>query len=245
MPKAIFRFYEELNDFLPWENRKTDFEAEFSGKRSIKDMIEALGVPHTEVDLILVNGRSVDFKYILRDGDRISVYPVFESINIGHVTRLRKIPLRKSRFIGDTNIRDVVKYMRALGLDMHFDASLARRDIIEISKKEERTIVTRSKRLLKFSDVTHGIFLRPGSVVEQIRRIVDYLDIKDSVRPFSRCLCCNHLLEVVSKEDIGYRVPPKARALFNEYTHCSSCDKVYWKGTHFRNIKKVIDQILE
>ena len=66
MPKATFRFYEELNDFLPKHRRKTDFEAKFKGKRSIKDMIEALGVPHTEIDLILVNGKSVDFNYIPR-----------------------------------------------------------------------------------------------------------------------------------------------------------------------------------
>jgi hypothetical protein len=114
MPKVTFRFYEELNDFLPRHRRKTDFDVKFTGKRSIRDMVAELGVPHTEIDLILVNGNSVDFKYTLQDEDRISVYPVFESFNITEVTRLRKTPLRRNKFIADINLGNIVRYMRAL-----------------------------------------------------------------------------------------------------------------------------------
>ena len=180
MAKATFHFYEELNDFLPRHRRKTDFEAAFKGKRSIKDMIEDLGVPHTEIDLILVNGNSVDFNYILQDEDRVSVYPVFESFDIANVTRLRKIPLRRPRFIGDINLGDVVKYMRGLGLDVYFDPLLSSQEIIEISKKENRIILTKSRKFLKFKDVSHGIFIRPGTTAEQVRRIIDRLDIKNN-----------------------------------------------------------------
>ena len=123
--------------------------------------------------------------------------------------------------------------------------TLSVREIIEISREEKRIILTRSKNLLKFSGVTHGIFLRPGTTVEQIKGILDCLDIKDSVRPFSRCLCCNSLLEAVPKEEIEDRVPPKARGIYNAYTHCKSCDKIYWRGTHYMNMKEVICQILE
>ena len=104
MPEVTFRFYEELNDFIPSERRKRDFQSPFKGRESIKDKIEALGVPHTEVDLILANGNSVDFGYILHDGDRISVYPVFETFDIHGATRLRKVPLRQTRFVADGNL---------------------------------------------------------------------------------------------------------------------------------------------
>jgi len=244
MPKGIFRFYEELNDFLPNRRRKATFEAEFKGKRSIKDMVEALGVPHTEIDLILVNGKSVDFNYILQNKDRVSVYPVFESLNITDVTLLRKIPLRRNKFIADINLGDIAKYMRVLGFDIYYDPLLSTREIIEISKRENRIILTKSRKLLKFKDVTHGIFIRPGTTTEQIRQIIDYLDIKDNIKPFSRCLRCNTLLKNVLKENILDRIPPKTKEFYDEYVQCQSCDKIYWKGTHFINMKKIVKQIL-
>ena len=245
MAKGTFRFYEELNDFLPKHKRKTDFEAPFNGKRSIKDMIESFGVPHTEIDLILVNGKSVDFNYILRNGDRISVYPVFESLNITQVTRLRKIPLRRTTFIADIDLGHIVKYMRVLGFDVYYDPLLTPREIIEISNSENRIILTRSRKLLKFKKVSHGIFLHPGTTPEQIRRIIDYLDIKDNIKAFSRCLVCNTPLISVPKEKILNRIPPKTKEFCDEYVHCTSCDKIYWKGTHFMNMNKFVRQILD
>jgi uncharacterized protein len=244
MPKGIFRFYEELNDFLPKHRRKTDFEAAFKGKRSIKDMIESLGVPHTEIDLILVNGKSADFNYILQGQDRVSAYPVFESFNITDVTRLRKIPLRRHKYIADINLGDIVKYMRVLGLDLYYDPLLSTHEIIEISKREKRVILTKSRKLLKFKDVTHGIFIRPGTTTEQIRQIIDYLDIKDNIKPFSRCLRCNTLLKKVPKEKILDKIPPKTKEICDEYVQCPSCNKIYWKGTHFINMKRMVRQIL-
>lgn len=245
MLKGTFRFYEELNDFLPEHRRKTDFEVSFKGKRSIKDTIEALGVPHTEVDLILVDGNSVDFHYILQDNDRVSVYPVFETLNITSITRLRKIPLRRNKFIADINIGDIVKYMRVLGLDVYYETTLSNREIIEISNKKNRVILTKNKKLLKFKDVRHGIFIRPGTIAEQIRRIIDYLDIKNNIKPFSRCLRCNTLLQSVLKEKILDRIPPKTKAYCDEYVQCQSCNKIYWKGTHFIHMEKFVRQILD
>lgn len=207
-------------------------------------MIESLGVPHTEIDLILANGKSVDFNYILQDGDRVSVYPVFESLNITDVTLLREVPLRRNKFIADINLGDIVKYMRILGFDLYYDPLLSTREIIEISKKESRIILSKSKKLLKFKDVSHGIFIRPGTSTEQIRRLIDYLDIKDTIKPFSRCLRCNALLKSVAKEKILDRIPPKTKEFCDEYVQCQSCDKIYWKGTHFINMKKIVRQIL-
>ncbi|MBW1733965.1 MAG: Mut7-C ubiquitin/RNAse domain-containing protein [Deltaproteobacteria bacterium] len=241
---AVFRFYEELNDLLPPEHRKRDFQVSFKGRESVKDMIEALRVPHTEVDLILVNGESVDFGYIVEDRDRISVYPAFEFLNIKGLTRLRQVPLRQTRFIADVNIGDVVRYMRALGLDVYFDRSLSPRDIIRISRLENRTILSRSRKLLMFRDVTHGILIRPGTTIQQVKSVVDYLSLRDVIKPFSRCFLCNNLLARVAKEKILDRIPPKTREFCDEYSHCGICDRIYWKGTHHAAISRVLDQIL-
>ncbi|HBF42125.1 MAG TPA: twitching motility protein PilT [Desulfobacteraceae bacterium] len=244
MGKGIFRFYEELNDLLTRSRRKRDFEVELKGKRSIKDIIEALGVPHTEVDLILVNRKSVGFNYIPLDGDRVSIYPAFESLNIENVTHLRKTPLRITKFIADINLKDIVRYMRAMGLDVYFDPTLSTRQIIEISNQGNRIILTKGRKLLKFKEVTHGILIRPGSVEQQIRRVIGLLDIRDKIRPFSRCLRCNSLLESVPMEQILDRIPQKTKAFCHEYMHCKTCDKIYWKGTHFARINNVICRIL-
>jgi len=244
MQAATFRFYEELNDFLPLERRKAEFRCGFKGRESVKDRIEALGVPHTEVDLILVNGVSVDFGYILQDRDRVSVYPVFESLDIHDVTHLRDLPLRETRFIADVNIGDIVKYMRALGLDVYCNPTLSPREIIRISREEKRTILTKSRKLLKHRDVIRGIFIRPGTTVEQIRGIIDFLSLRGGMALFSRCLACNSSLVRVTKESVFDRVPPKARAFHEDYSYCSGCDRIYWQGSHFARIQKVVDEIL-
>ena len=87
--RARFRFYEELNDFLAPPRRRVEFEAACADKATVKHAIEALGVPHTEVELVLVNGESVGFDHVVRDGDRVSVYPRFETFDIAPLLRVR------------------------------------------------------------------------------------------------------------------------------------------------------------
>jgi len=245
MISVHFRFYAELNDLLPRSKRKLDFRVLFKDKRSVKDMIESLGVPHTEVDLILANGKSVDFSYLLEDGDRISVYPVFESLNIRNATRLRRLPLRKTRFIADGNLGDIVRLMRTLGFDVYFDPGISPREIIDISNSERRIILTRSRNLLKFKNVTHGIWVRPSPRLQEVRRIVELLDIRDQAKPFSRCLRCNGLLRPARKEKLLALIPSKTGNFCDNYSRCASCGKVYWNGTHTVRMKDSVDKVLK
>jgi len=180
MAKASFRFYEELNEYLPENRRKVDFEVRLEGRRVLKDIIAALGVPPAEIDLILANGRSVDFDYIPGDGDRISVYPVFESFNIGSVTRLRAVPLRKTRFIAASNLSAVAESLRRMGCDVICQPALSEREIIAISNREKRIILTADKELLQCEGVTRAILIRPGPAGDQVRKIAAHLDIKSA-----------------------------------------------------------------
>lgn len=182
MRKITFRFYEELNDFLSECRRKVDFTDEFKAKMPLKDMIEAFGIPRDEVDLILANRKSVSFDYIPQDGDRISVYPVFESLNIKNLTRLRKIPLRKTRFIADHNLEDIVKHIRLMGFDVVYNSSLSDRELIKISNRKKRIILTKRKELLKSKDIKRAVYIRPGTTEKQAESIIDRLDIKDQAK---------------------------------------------------------------
>ena len=244
MKKAVFRFYEELNDFLLDHRRKADFEAEFEGGRSVGEMIEALGVPHAEIDLILANGEPVDFGYILRDGDRVSVYPVFESLNIEKVTRLRESPLRKIRFIATGSLEDVVGTMRMLGFDVEYDPSLSDGEVLQRSTRTKRIILTRRRDILQAKEATRGILLRPGEIEEQIAGILDRLDLRGQARLFSRCPLCNSPLEPVSKEGLPQRIPPEIGNGRDQYARCKSCGKIYAKGTRSAGTQDLEERIL-
>ncbi len=241
--KAYFRFYEELNDFLPAERRKVIFQHKFSGRVSVKDMIESIGVPHSEIDLILVNGVSVNFDYPVKDKDEISVYPVFESLDISGVQHLRTKPLRKPKFILDVHLGKLVKLMRMLGFDTLYENNYNDKEIINISKKERRTILTRDIGILKRNEVTHGYFVRNIKAEKQVAEIIERFNLHKFINPFSRCIECNTLLEQVDKNSVINRLPAKVKESKNEFWICRQCDKIYWRGTHYQKMKKLLDKL--
>ncbi len=245
MHTATFRFYAELNDFIPQAWRRGDIPYRFFGTPGVKDAIEALGVPHVEVDLILANNRSVGFDYRLRPGDRIAVYPVFESLDISPLARLHGRPLRDPKFIGDVHLGKLVRLLRLLGFDTAQFAGKEDAVIAEIAAKERRIILTRDRDLLKRSAVTHGYWVRSTEPVEQAREIVRRFDLHAQVRPFTRCPACNSLLTQVSKEEVLDRIPPKTARWQDEYFMCTGCGKLYWRGTHYPQLRKMIKRITE
>ena len=240
---ATFRFYEELNDFLPEEKRKVRFEHNFIDRASVKDMIESLGVPHTEVDLILVNRNSVDFSYVVNDNDDISVYPVFESFDIKDVQHLRSKPLRDPKFIADVHLGSLSKYMRMFGFDVLYKNNFSDEQIIETSLDEKRVILTKDRELLKNKKVTHGYWLRSEEVAEQVKEVIARFDLMNDIKELFRCLECNNILEPVEKDKVESRIPPKVKEWQSEFWYCTQCDKVYWKGSHYKKMLKFIEQI--
>src|SRR4249919_2588312 len=157
---AIVRFYEELNDFLPEARRKRDIEVELDLPRSVRDAIESLGVPHTEIDLILVDGKSVDFAHLLQGGERVAVYPMFEALDITPVLRLRPMPLRDPRFIADAHLEKLARDLRMAGFDTSWSNDWDDDEIVRRSAAERRTILTRDKMMLRRSEVDRGYFVR-------------------------------------------------------------------------------------
>ena len=240
---AEFRFYEELNDFLPIALRKRSFAHAFTGTPSVKDVIEALGVPHTEVDLILVNGRSVDFSYPVRDGDRISVYPVFESFDISPLLRLRPRPLRDPRFVLDSHLGRLAVYLRLLGFDTLYRNDYGDAQIVELARAEQRIILTRDKGLLKHGAVTHGYWLRETEPHRQTVEVLRVFDLRRSMQPFTRCMACNGELQDVGKAVVIDRLPPHVRESFDQFAQCAGCSRVYWPGSHYTRLRQMIDAL--
>lgn len=245
MPDITFRFYEELNDFLPPERRKRDFTVPYRERTSVKDMIESTGVPHTEVDLILVDGKTVDFTYIVRPGDRISVYPQFESFDISSLNRLRPAPLRTTRFVLDTHLGKLARYLRLLGFDTLYkndwdDAKLAQ--IAALGKK--RIILTRDHGLLKRKQVTHGYFVRSDKPAQQAREVLARFDLYRIAQPFSRCTQCNGLIQPAHKRELLDHLPPRVAGRCDEFAECGGCGRICWKGSHYGRMGQVVGGLL-
>ncbi|NWG28529.1 MAG: Mut7-C ubiquitin/RNAse domain-containing protein [Ignavibacteriaceae bacterium] len=240
--KVTIRFYEELNDFLPKEKKKKRFSHQFIDRTTVKDLIESLGVPHTEVDLILVNGKSVNFKHLINDGDDISVYPVFESFDITEVQHLRPKPLRKPKFVADVHLGRLTKYLRMMGFDVLYKNNFDDDEIVQLSLKEKRAILTKDRGVLKRNEVTHGYFVRSTKVEEQVKEVLNRFDLKNEIKEFSRCIECNELLMPIKKELIVNQLPQKVAQSQNEFYQCPSCNKNFWKGTHYRRMLSFIKQ---
>ena len=243
MPAAKFRFYAELNDFLPLERRAVPFTHAFLDRATVKDMIESFGIPHTEVDLILANGESVDFSYIVQDGDLISVYPVFEALDITEVLRVRPQPLRETRFVLDTHLGRLAGYLRMMGFDTLYRNDYGDEELARTSHDEHRILLTRDRGLLKRGMVTHGYLVRESAPRRQLAEVLRRFDLLGAARPFVRCLRCNNTLEPVAKERVAERLPPRAAELYREFLLCSGCGRVYWKGGHYRRMLQFVESL--
>ena len=240
---ACFRFYAELNDHLPPSRQYRMVEKQFFVPAPVKDMIESLGIPHTEVDLILVNGESSDFSRLVRNGDRVAVYPVFESIDITPVLRLRPQPLRETKFVLDVHLGRLAGYLRILGFDTLYDNRAGDLELVRISAEQRRILLTRDRGVLKHSAVTHGYWLRETDSRRQTAEVVRRFDLARSLRPLTRCMVCNQALREVSTAEVRGRAPQGTLEWCDEFKECAGCRRVYWYGSHCRGMQHWIEEM--
>jgi len=241
MASALFRFYEELNDFLPPAQRKCNIALTFSPPTPVKHLIETIGVPHTEIELILINGESVGLNQLVADGDRVSVYPMFESLDISPLLKIREQSLREPCFIADAHLGKLARYLRMLGFDTLYDNDLGDQSLAKISAEQHRILLTSDRALLMHRIVTHGIYVRKGTPLQQLKNLVSRLDLANCICPFSRCMRCNGKLNAVAKSVIEDGLQANTRRVFNEFRQCQACGQVYWKGSHYQRMQQIIE----
>lgn len=245
MPRgaATFRFYEELNDFLAPERRKVDFEVAIDRARSVKDAIESVGVPHPEVDLVIVDGVSVGFGHLLRGGERVAVYPMFEALDIAPLVRLRPRPLREPRFVADVHLAKLARHLRMAGFDTLCGNDWDDDRIVALSLAGRRTILTRDKAMLRRREVERGYFVRAVESEAQLAEVLARMQLEGAMAPFTRCRECNAVLEDVARESVLDRIPPQVRDLYERFKRCPGCERVYWEGSHFERMRGVIARL--
>ncbi len=239
--RAWVRCYAELNDFLPSDQRFTEIPVDFDVSPSVKDVIERIGVPHTEVDLVIVGGESVDFRNRVRDGDRISVYPKFEAIDIGPIVKVRPAPLRVVRFVLDGHLGKLARYLRLGGFDTDYHADCDDETLARVSVEGARILLTRDRGLLKRGLVSHGYLVRANEPQAQFVEVLRRFDLGDRLAPFSRCLACNGVLRDATEEEVNARAPVSVRRRHRRFRACPDCKRVYWEGTHHAHLVCLVE----
>jgi uncharacterized protein with PIN domain len=239
--RAFFRFYGSLNDFLPAVRRFRTLVCSFDRRSSIKDMIEALGIPHPEVDRLVANGELVDFRYLIRDGDRVAAYPTFHALDLGDAGRLARIAPDGIRFVADVHLGRLAAYLRLAGFDTAYRNDASDADLASVSAAEARLLLTRDVDLLKRAQVRHGYFVRNIQPGRQLVEVLRRFECVGAARPFTRCPRCNAPLQPVDKAIVIDRVPPRTRECHDLFSQCPACTAVYWPGSHYARIRGFLD----
>lgn len=239
---ATFRFYGELNDFLPRERRGRDITTPCARMATTKHMIEALGVPHTEVELVLVNGEAAGLDLLLEEGDRVAVYPRFTRFDVAGLAAAPVVPPGRIRFVADAHLGGLARLLRMAGFDTIYDNSLRDDQVEALAVEEARVVLTRDRDLLKRRTIEYGCYVRALKAQAQLREVFERLGLAERARPFTRCLHDNAPLHAVAKAAVLARLPPQVAATQDEFNACDVCGRVYWKGSHWQRMNGMLDR---
>lgn len=235
------KFHNGLTYFLKSKTGSGIVERRLTEKSSVKDVIESCGVPHTEVDLILVDGASADFSRGLDCEANVVVYPVEPSPALFPEKRLQTRGLTK--FVADGHLGKLVRDLRLLGFDVLYDRDAEDRQLLELMKIDDRALLTRDRRLLMHAVVQHGYYLRSQNPFEQTIEVIRRFELFSAIVPFTRCLRCNARLENVEKTEVIQQLEPLTRIYYEQFRQCMGCGRVYWAGSHFSKLERRIEQI--
>lgn len=240
MKSAFFHFFDSLNDFLPLQRKNVRFEYPFQENPSVKHLIEALGVPHTEVFQIVANQEPVDFSYLVKDGDRIEVYPTLAEGENGPGSLIPENH-NEPGFILDNHLGRLAAYLRMLGFDVLYSNRYQDQELAEIANREMRILLTRDRHLLMRNAILYGYFIRSQDPKEQMLEVLHHYNLTGHIHPFRRCLRCNTPLTAIPKEEVLPLLEPLTQKYFNEFHICPNCHQIYWKGSHYERMLKLVD----
>lgn len=241
---ASFHLYAQLNDFIAPARRAGSFTYTFTASETIKHAIEALGVPHTEVDVIECNGKLVGFGHRLAAGDHYDVYPPFGSVARKDLLFLRPPLGETPGFLADAHLGGLARLLRLAGFDTLYDNHYQDDRIEAIAAEQDRVVLTRDRELLKRRGIVHGAYVYSLDPLEQLREVIQRFDLAQKSRRFSLCLACNTPLRKIEKAEVLERLPPRIQASQHEFSFCEACHGVFWKGSHWRRMDDLLNRVL-
>jgi len=239
--KVRLRFHGDLNIFLGSKVGDPVIERPLAEKTSIKDVIESCGVPHPEVDLILVDDQTVGFDHTLANDAKVEIFPVENQGTDRTEKQLQTIGI--TSFVADGHLGGLTRNLRLLGFDVAYPKSADDRQLLEVMVRENRALLTRDRRLLMHAIVQHGYYPRSQNANEQTIEVVRRFDLSELIAPFTRCLRCNALLEEATKAEVIDELEPLTKIYYDQFRRCPHCKQIYWPGSHFSKLQKRIEEI--
>lgn len=201
-------------------------------RASVKDVIEALGIPHTEVGTLIVNRQEIDFHHLLEPGDQLVAEPLIPPVDVTRPTRLRPRLSAAVRFLVDHNVARLAPKLRMAGFDTLFDPAWHDEELAAVAEGEGRILLSRDLQLLKRKNVLYGHLVRETMPARQLGEILHFYGLKEQLAPFGRCLRCNTMLTAVAKDDILHRLEPLTKKYYHSFQLCPGCGRIYWAGSH-------------
>jgi uncharacterized protein len=239
--RVRLKFHGDLPFFLKSKASNKVIERNLGEKTSVKDVIESCGVPHPEVDLILVNRRPVDFAHLIAKDADIDLYPVQSECQLFKEERLQVRSI--TRFVADGHLGTLARNLRLLGFDVAYDRQAPDRRLLSVMEREDRALLTRDRRLLMHAVVRHGYCPRSQNADDQTIEVIRRFALFDSIAPFTRCLRCNAPLHRVVKGDVIEKLEPLTKIYYEEFHRCSGCGQIYWAGSHFSKLERRLEKI--
>ena len=240
---VALNFHGDLFVFLKREERNRSVRRVLSHKASVKDVIESCGVPHTEVDLVIVNGGPVDLSFQLSVDSALDIFPVSAPGELFPDYRLQT--RNEVAFVADGHLGKLTRDLRLLGIDVSYRCDVRDSELLVTMVQERRTLLTRDRRLLMHRVVQTGYYPRSQDSIEQTLEVIKRFNLADKLAPFQRCLRCNERLSVVSKEAVLEKLEPLTRLYYDEFRHCPKCGQTYWRGSHFDCLQNRVQAIIE
>lgn len=239
-------FNQDLRPFL--KTNQSQITYPLTRRANIKDILEALGIPHTEVGKIILHNRApakkeLTFSYLPQPGDRLEVLAHVPPLDPTQPTLLIPKALGEIRFIVDVNVGKLSRLLRLLGLDTQFHWQQNDQEIAQLACKEKRIVLTKDLGLLKRNQIQWGHFVRASQPRDQLLEVLNFYGLKPPFKLFSRCLACNTPLKKIPKTIILNRLQPKTELYFHKFKYCPRCAKIFWPGSHQERMSRMLKDL--
>jgi uncharacterized protein with PIN domain len=147
------------------------------------------------------------------------------------------------RFVCDVMLGSLARRLRLFGYDVTYSSDASDDSLLTVSLREKRTLLTRDVSLGRLAE-RGAVIISSMSLHEQLSQVFSLLGCSCRPRPFSRCSLCNTPLAKLPPGSAEGRVPEYVRRLQKSFAYCPGCEKIYWEGSHRRQILRSMQPFL-